>query len=174
VRSTFRFGKTSVSGLLDIRRGGVVYNGTRGALNTIGTSAETGRRGETVVFGRDYFTGPVAGPGANTEATLSESWFLNDGGAFNGPGQPFYEDGSFVKLREISVSYTLTNVGVTRALGLGSIDLRLAGRNLGVWTDYRGADPETNLAGAETGARGVDWFNNPQTRSYVFSVGLNR
>ena len=26
----------------------------------------------------------------------------------------------------------------------------------------------------DTGARGIDWFNNPQTRSFVFSVTLNR
>ena len=54
------------------------------------------------------------------------------------------------------------------------------GRSLAEWLGtywrwyYTGADPETNLAGAETGARGVDWFNNPQTRSFVFSVTLNR
>jgi hypothetical protein len=63
---------------------------------------------------------------------------------------------------------------VTHTLGLSTVDLRLAGRNLAVWTDYTGADPETNLAGAETGARGFDFFNNPQTRSFVFTVVLAR
>ena len=54
------------------------------------------------------------------------------------------------------------------------MDLRLAGRNLAVWTNYTGADPETNLGGAETGARGIDFFNNPQSRSFVFTVVLAR
>ena len=64
IRSGLRFGKFSVSGLLDIRHGGVVYNGTRGALNAIGTSKESGDlRGKSVVFGQDFMKGAVAGPG---------------------------------------------------------------------------------------------------------------
>jgi hypothetical protein len=35
-------------------------------------------------------------------------------------------------------------------------------------------DPETNLGGSETPARGIDFFNNPQTRSFIMSVTLNR
>jgi TonB-linked SusC/RagA family outer membrane protein len=175
VRSGLRFGKISVSGLVDIRHGGLVYNGTRGALNAIGTSKESGDlRGHTVVFGNNFMPGPVAGPGVGTSAVLDQNWFQNYYSTFTFLGQPFYESASFVKLREISVGYTLTGGSVGRTLGLSSMDLRVAGRNLAVWTDYTGADPETNLSGADTGARGVDWFNNPQTRSFVFSVTLNR
>ena len=79
-----------------------------------------------------------------------------------------------MKLREISVAYTLQNVGITRLLGLSTIDLRAAGRNLHTWTKYTGADPETSLSGADSGASGIDWFNNPQTRSFVFTIALNR
>jgi hypothetical protein len=63
---------------------------------------------------------------------------------------------------------------VTHNLGLSSVDLRLAGRNLYTWTNYTGVDPETNLAGAGVTFQGVDYFNNPQTRSFVVSIGLNR
>ncbi len=63
---------------------------------------------------------------------------------------------------------------VTKSLGFSSVDLRVSGRNLFVWTNYTGVDPETNLAGAETGARNIDWFNNAQSRSFVFTVTLNR
>jgi TonB-linked SusC/RagA family outer membrane protein len=175
IRSGLRFGKVSVSGLLDIRHGGVVYNGTRGALNAIGTSKESADlRGKSVVFGQDFMAGAVAGPGVGTAAVLDQNWFQNYYSTFTFLGQPFYESASFVKLREISVGYTLTGGFVGGALGLSSMDLRVAGRNLVTWTDYTGADPETNLSGADTGARGVDWFNNPQTRSFVFSVTLNR
>ena len=52
-------------------------------------------------------------------------------------------------------------------------DLRLAGRNLAMWTDYRGLDPEANLGGAEFLTQGIDYFNNPQTRSWVVSVNLS-
>jgi TonB-linked SusC/RagA family outer membrane protein len=175
IRSGLRFGKISVSGLLDIRHGGLVYNGTRGALNAIGTSKESGDlRGKSVVFGQDFMPGAVAGPGVGTSAVLDENWFYNYYSSFTFLGQPFYESGSFVKLREVSVGYTFTGGFVSRGLGLSSMDVRVAGRNLAVWTPYTGADPETNLSGADTGARGIDWFNNPQTRSFVFSVTLNR
>lgn len=175
VRTGLRFGKISVSGLVDVRHGGLVYNGTRGALNAIGTSKESGDlRGKNVVFGQDFMNGAVAGPGVGTSAVLDQNWFQNYYSTFTFLGQPFYESGSFVKLREISVGYTFTGGFVQRTLGLSTIDVRVAGRNLAVWTDYTGADPETNLSGADTGARGIDWFNNPQTRSFVFSATLNR
>lgn len=175
LRTGLRWKNWSLSGLLDIRRGGLVYNGTRGALNALGTSKESGDlRNTSVVFGQDFFPNtPVAGPGVGTQAVLDESWFQNYYSTFTFLGQPFYEDAGFVKLREVSVGYSATG-GLARRLGLGSIDFRVAGRNLAVWTDYTGVDPETSLGGAESGSRGIDWFNNPQTRSFVFSVTLNR
>ena len=49
-----------------------------------------------------------------------------------------------------------------------------AGRNLKTWTNYRGVDPEVNNAGSEYLTQGLDWFANPQTRSFVISFSLNR
>lgn len=172
LRNTFRYKKWTFSGLLDIRHGGQVYNGTRYALIHFGTAKATAQRGQTVTFGDDYFKGEkVAGPGAGTPATLSEEFFRYDYGFAVGTG--FYEDGSFVKLREISVGYTLDSPFIQR-VGFSSVDIRVSGRNLHTWTKYTGVDPETNLVGAETGARGIDWFNNPQVRSYLISITLNR
>lgn len=173
LRNTFRYKKWTFSGLLDIKNGGQVYNGTRYALIHFGTARATARRGETVTFGDDYFKGEkVAGPGAGTPATLGEDFFRYDYGFAVGTG--FYEDGGFIKLREISIGYTLDNAFVQRTLGFSSVDIRVSGRNLHTWTKYTGVDPETNLVGAETGARGIDWFNNPQARSYLISFTLNR
>ena len=52
--------------------------------------------------------------------------------------------------------------------------MRVAGRNLNTWTDYTGADPEANIGGAEFLTQGLDYFNNPQSRSFVLSLTLNR
>jgi hypothetical protein len=60
-----------------------------------------------------------------------------------------------------------------KSIGLSSVDLRLAGRNLATWSKYTGVDPETNLGGAQVAIQGVDYFNNPQTRSFVIDIGLN-
>ena len=175
IRSSVRIGRLSLSALVDVRHGGVVYNGTRGALNSLGTSKESGDlRYQTVTIGQNFLPGPVAGPGAGTPVVLDENWFQSYYSTFTLLGVPFYEDASFTKLREVSVGYSLTGGFVTRSLGFSSVDLRVSGRNLFVWTNYTGVDPETNLAGAETGARNVDWFNSAQSRSFVFTVTLNR
>jgi hypothetical protein len=174
LRTGVRFKKWTLSGLLDVRHGGVVYNGTRGFLNYYGNSKESERRGESVVFGKDFLPGDVAGPGKGQPVTLDQNWFQTDYNTFGGAGAVFYENGSYVKLREISIGYSFSDDAVTRTLGFSSIDVRISGRNLHTWTDYTGVDPETNLSGADTPATGIDWFNNPQSRSFVFSVTLNR
>ena len=79
-----------------------------------------------------------------------------------------------MKLRELSLTYTFNQPWVQGRTGFSSIDLRLAGRNLAMWTDYRGLDPEANLGGAEFLTQGIDYFNNPFTRSFVISVNLSR
>ncbi|MFL5546098.1 MAG: hypothetical protein ACJ8AQ_00960, partial [Gemmatimonadales bacterium] len=85
----------------------------------------------------------------------------------------FVEDASFTKLREVALSLTLPQRYAMR-VGAGSAILTFAGRNLHTWTNYTGVDPETSLLGSASPARGFDYFNSPQTRSYVFSLTLNR
>jgi hypothetical protein len=46
------------------------------------------------------------------------------------------------------------------------------GRNLWLSTPYKGIDPETNLMGANN-AQGLDYFNMPNTKSYVFGVKVD-
>jgi len=174
VSTSLRYKKWTVSGLLDIKHGGQIWNGTKGALYNFGTHKDTEIRGDSVVFGQSYLPGPVGGPGAGKKVQIGQGWFTGLGSGFGPVASQFIEDGGFVKLREISVGYSLNGEWVDRLFGLSSIDLRVAGRNLKTWTKYTGIDPETNLAGAEVGLRGVDYFNNPQTRSFAFTVTLNR
>ena len=117
----------------------------------------------------------MAGPGANKAVAIGQSWFQGLGGVFSGVQSFAFEDGSYVKLREISVGYMFDTRRVLDRLGFTSVELRLAGRNLKTWTDYTGVDPETSVQSAQTSViRGVDYFNNPQTRSYVITLTLNR
>ena len=179
VRTGFRFHRLSVSGLLDVRHGGQIYNGTRGALWSYGTHKDTELRGTQVVLGRDQApgipTGPTVGPGVGVPTTVDESYFRNVVACpFTGISESCIEDGGFVKLREISVGYTFDYPWVQRLMGFTSIDLRVAGHNLKTWTNYTGYDPEVNLGGAIQATRGMDYFVMPQTRSFIFSVTLNR
>ncbi len=191
VRTALRYKKLQASGLLDIRHGGQIWNGPKGALWSYGTHGDTQQRatctnrndptsctGNPKIFGQGgWYDGPVVGPGAGQTVSIGEYFYRNVVACpFIPIDEPCIEDAGFVKLREISVSYTLDAPWVQRSLGFSSIDLRVSGRNLHTWTNYTGYDPETNLGGAisaNVGAGGVDYFNNPQTRSFVFSVTLN-
>ncbi len=188
VRTSFRYRKFQLSGLLDVRHGGQIWNGTKGALWSYGTHLDTQNRatctsqtactGNMKTFGQGgWWDGPVVGAGAGTAVPIGENWYRFQAACpFIGIDEPCIEDAGFVKLREVSVSYTFDQAWVQRTLGFSSIDLRVSGRNLKTWTNYTGYDPETNLGGAisaNAGAGGVDYFNNPQTRSFVIAVTLN-
>jgi hypothetical protein len=113
---------------------------------------------------QDFGAGPVA---------LTESWYNGDGGFFgNGNDELYVEDGSWTRLRELSLSYNLSSPWLKSKLGLESVQLTATGRNLILWTDFEGNDPDTNLSGVSV-ARGIDFFNNPGTKSYLFSILLN-
>lgn len=182
VRNTFTlFNNLRVSGLIDISQGGQVWNGTKGALTYYGTHRSTlPFQGEGIVgatFAEVYpeFAGEVAGPGVDVETDWNWlTWTWNYiGSGFTGPMTLDLEDASWVKLRDVSVSYTMDQPWLKRRFGLSSVNFTVSGRNLKTWTDYSGIDPESNLTGQSVG-RGLDYFNNPQTRSWVFSVNLNR
>jgi TonB-linked SusC/RagA family outer membrane protein len=180
IQTNFRIGNVSMGGLLDFRHGGVGYNGTQGALNEFGTGLNTaqGRDGPPVVFGKDYYPGvdptPVAGPGVGVPFKLDENWFRGNGSVFSNIGSLFLEDAGWVKLREVSAGFTFDQPWVSRSLGFRSIELRVAARNLISWNHYTGVDPETSILGAKSPVRGLNYFNNPQTRSWVFTLALNR
>jgi hypothetical protein len=120
----------------------------------------------------------VVGPGAGQKIPIGENWFRTSGLAacpFTSMDEPCVENGGYVKLRELSVAYTFDGPWVARYLGLTNLDVRVSGRNLKTWTKYTGLDPETNLGGATARSfGGNDYFNLPLTRSFVFTVGLNR
>ena len=71
------------------------------------------------------------------------------------------EDASYVKLREISISYRFDGKKL-KNLGIQNLDLRLSARDLYTWSKYSGWDPETNMR--QNRISGEDYFNQPQTR----------
>jgi hypothetical protein len=117
----------------------------------------------------------VAGPGAGTSVLIDDSYMLgNIGSGFTGPFSQFVEEAGFVKLRDISVSYMVRDQDWLNRVGFSNAIISVSGRNLKTWTDYTGIDPESNLNGQGVLGRGIDYFNNPQTRSFVFGLTLNR
>jgi len=177
--------KVQISSLIDVKKGGVNWNGTRLALQRFGTYSNTAARatcdendnctGNEQEFGVTMEKSPgVVGPGKGTKVAVGQNWWHDGlGNNFNGPTGQGVENSGYVKLREISVAYTWESRRVRDLVGFNSVDFRVSGRNLATWADYNGIDPETNLEGAFGIGRGQDYFNNPQTRSFILTITLN-
>lgn len=77
----------------------------------------------------------------------------------------FVEDGSFVRVKNITLGYTLP-----RIKGVSSIRVYLSGNNLFTFTSYSGYDPEVNAFGGSNTQVGIDNLVYPMSRSYLAGV----
>lgn len=181
ISATVNYKGVQISAFLDHRHGGDVLNMTRSSMYQYGTHKDTEIRGQYRTFGDnmlchnqtcDVLNGPVVGPGAGDSVLIGESWF-GGLGAVGGPITTRLEDATFTRLREISISYSFRGGWVRKLGGIEQLDIKVSGRNLGLWTRYSGLDPEVNLGGAQNANRGIDWFNTPLARAWVFQATLH-
>jgi hypothetical protein len=82
----------------------------------------------------------------------------------------FYEDASFLRLRNVAVRFNLADVmGFSK---LRKLNLEFSGRNILTWTNYTGMDPEVNSGEPQSGwQRGIDKGTMPNIKS--FQIGLS-
>lgn len=87
----------------------------------------------------------------------------------------YIQDASFVKLREVTLSYELPPSLVHSMFGDAATSVRLeaSGRNLWMWTKYGGLDPEVSNFGSQNINRGQDVAPYPPARSFFFTVGVD-
>jgi len=91
-------------------------------------------------------------------------------------GETVYaENGGFVKLREVNISYTLPASLVDRAFMSRAHDIRLEvlGRNLKTWTRYSGLDPEVSNFGNQNLGRFQDVTPYPPSRQIWAAISAN-
>ncbi len=149
-----------------------VYSG-----QTVATATTNGAPGGAPLYapsadGSYTIRGQVTNFGGGN-VVVDEWWYRQGlGNGFNGPSEQFVENVNYTRLREVTLSYSIGSQRFRDFTKLRSIDLSITGRNLVLWTDYTGVDPETNLTGVSNG-RGLDYFNNPSTRSILFTVQFN-
>lgn len=184
--NTFRYKALSLYALVDWRFKGDIWDGTRGALVAYGRAAETANRGSSTTFNGVYGHINSAGqlvhyaadgvtelPGAGakntTSVVLDQDWYQGDGGGFGTINQEFVEDGSFIKLREITLSYDFKSLLAKNSTSfIKGLSAGIFARNIIIWTPYKGVDPETSLNSGGVG--GEDYFNNPGAANYGFNV----
>jgi hypothetical protein len=80
------------------------------------------------------------------------------------------QDASFVKLREISVSYTLPDAWAGR-IGASLLSVSLAGQNLHTWTSYPGIDPEGTQTFTDQFL--METANTPQTARFISTLRVS-
>ena len=182
VTSTMNWKGLSLTVLFETYQGADIYAGTKSVLSDLGRWGSTANE---ITAARNYyeadgniinigetFRGNVADYGAGPVA-LTETWYNGEGGFFSGGNDELYvEDGSWSRIREIALAYTYTSDWLKSKTALESVQFSVTGRNLVLWTEFEGNDPDTNLSGVSA-ARGIDYFNNPGTKSYLFTVTLN-
>ncbi|GAB4259995.1 MAG: SusC/RagA family TonB-linked outer membrane protein [Saprospiraceae bacterium] len=170
--------------LFEHSQGGEFSPRTLWVLRRFGTVQETANRvtltqdlvnyaGDVIPAGttvrgniEDFGAGPVL---------LDESWYRTGIGGGFGDNQAYnfsIFDATVTRLREISLGYSINSAAFRERTGLGSITLMATGRNLFTWDEIDGVDPEINQYGVSNGF-GLDYFTNPTTRSFLFSLTIN-
>ena len=171
IRNTFTFGNSrmghmSLHALLDIRQGGDILNLDNFYLNFYGTPKHTeDRTGETTFV---YPNGVLSdGTANNIEVPYDQNYWRNNVGRAM---EDLVEDGSFVRLREVTFSYSLPKSILAKTFVK---DLRLTFyRVVTLFLDapnFTGADPESSLYGSANG-QGFYNFITPGTKGYNVSV----
>ncbi len=82
----------------------------------------------------------------------------------------FFQDGGFVKLREVSLTYTAPPAWAAR-FGASSLSITATGRNLVTWTKYRGPDPEVNDIG-QFNFSVADFLTQPPVRQFFGRINV--
>ncbi|WP_074408998.1 MULTISPECIES: SusC/RagA family TonB-linked outer membrane protein [Aquimarina] len=167
-KNSFSYKRINFSFLLDWRQGGDLWNGTAWALSFFGRSqitAETRQEAPAPIQG-------VLSDGSanNIPVVRDQSYWQSSLGGFGAVGEQFVQDGGWIRLREVGLSYSFPEKMFGGKFVKGG-SIGVTGRNLWFTSDYEGIDPETSLTGTGNG-QGFDYFNMPSTKSVIFKLSL--
>lgn len=175
----FRWKNLTVSVFFETFQGADIFAGTKSVLFDLGRWEDSANEitatrnykefnGNIINIG-ETFRGNVFDFGGGPVA-LTEPWYNADGGFFgSGNDELYIEDGSWTRLREVSIGYRIQSNWLQQRLAINALEISVTGRNLILWTEFEGNDPDTNLSGISV-ARGIEYFNNPGTQSYLFNL----
>jgi hypothetical protein len=159
--------RLSVRALLDGKKGGVFYSGTKLSTEFNGTAQTTiiNNRQPYVVENSVQEDGS-GGYVVNTTETNAYSYFRGSPASIN------LLDASYLKLREVAISYNIptAKMGAFRGITVG-----IFGKNLKYWVAKENtfADPEVGGVGGASDAVGVETTTTPTSRSFGAELRLN-
>ncbi|MEP7373576.1 MAG: TonB-dependent receptor [Chitinophagaceae bacterium] len=108
---------------------------------------------------------------------FTNSQIANDNN-YNTTSSRWVEDGSFVRLKNISLSYNIPTSLLSKLKWVKGLRATISGQNIASITNYSGFDPEVGSyvggnANSSNQAIGLDYGRYPLTPIYTFSVGVN-
>ena len=163
IRNTFSYQGLNLSVLVDVRKGGDIF------CQTCAIQRRTGQLIETLA-GRENFElvhEGVKPDGTPNDVPLPLTVYWRN--LYSDAYERFLYDATFVKLREVSVNFALSD-NIVRHLPISSARIAIVGRDLALFTDVPHIDPELN--GTSGNAQGMELFLNPSPRSIGFTVSI--
>ena len=179
--NTFTYKQFSLAFSLDFREGGKMYSGTADLLNFVGNAYNT------TYNDRRPFIVPnsvVANTDATGKVTYSENTKVIDESAYTDYWYPTLNkagsysdriiDKSFLKLRDITLSYNLPSSWASR-IHASNVSLSVYGRNFILWTPSSNiyVDPEATNLGNDLGGEFGEFRASPVSHQYGISLRAN-
>lgn len=172
-----RFKQFGLSFLFDAQQGIQKYNQMANFMSAFGIAPYTVNRTETTVFegvtanGQPNTKVVYLGQGKGPDGVDYGNGFYRN--VHRGVSENFIEDASFVKLRNVTLSYNLPSGLLSRTRVISGASISLSGNNLWLSTDYSGFDPESSSMGSGSVSSGFAGFTYPATRSYMATLNLS-
>lgn len=173
LRNTISWRGISLSALFDARIGGDIMNQDLYYSTYYGTAAVTGDRGSVTVWdgvreaGLDD-QGNMTYVKNDIPVIKNQAYYQN---FYSSNSELFVEDASFVKLRELSLSYFLPQSLLSKT-PFTAVNLSVIGRNLYINSNFSYWDPEGSLGGNGNG-QGFYHGVTPGTRSITFGFNIS-
>lgn len=170
INNVFRYKNIGFNFLLEWKKGGDLYDaGRRNALRN-GILEVTAFRDETVVFDGVMDDGSGAFV-TNTTPGLIDQNYYRDSGRYNRASEVLVQDASWVKLRNIGLSYNFEG-NILKSLKMDNLSVSVSAHNILLWTPYDGYDPEGNQYSAGSNVYGFTGLGTPLSESYSFGIKL--
>ncbi|HSH64484.1 MAG TPA: TonB-dependent receptor, partial [Bacteroidia bacterium] len=157
--------------LFDGKKGGQFYSNTRSLMSFVGTSAETAEGGRDPRVWENSVV--ETSPGVFVPNTTPYSPYDLNANQANRAVSMNLVDASYIKLREVSLSYRLPAKWFDKT-PLGAVAVGLFGNNLLLFTpkENKYADPEINASG-NGNAQGFEYTSIPSQRNFGFNIKVN-
>jgi TonB-linked SusC/RagA family outer membrane protein len=168
--SNFKYKGIGLNFLLEWKKGGDLYDaGIRNAIRN-GTPTSTLQRYVNVVLDGVMDNGSGGFVPNTTEAFIDENYYRNSN-VYNRAAEILVQDASWVKLRNISLSYDFQSRFI-KDLNLDRVSISASANNILLWTPFDGYDPEGNQYSAGSNVYGFTGLNIPLAESYSFGLNI--